>query len=229
MKPYYERDGITIYHGDCREILPGLVADALVTDPPYGVSLGSHKAASETRSGYLVKSGYLSYDDTDENLRSIVVPSIIAALQCVNGRGIVFCAGNKIGAFPEPSCVGGVYLPAGCGRTRWGFQNLSLCMFYGVAPDLKNGARATVIVGTASAEPSIHPCPKPLAWMTWAVGLASCDGETVLDPFMGSGTTLVAARDMRRRAIGIEIEERYCEVAAKRLAQNVLPFFSESS
>jgi site-specific DNA-methyltransferase (adenine-specific) len=67
-----------------------------------------------------------------------------------------------------------------------------------------------------------HPCPKPLRWMTWATSLASLPGETVLDPFAGSGTTLLAAKSLGRRAIGIEIEERYCEIAAQRCSQEVL-------
>jgi site-specific DNA-methyltransferase (adenine-specific) len=74
-----------------------------------------------------------------------------------------------------------------------------------------------------TADKTDHPCPKPYGWMAWAICLASEDGETVLDPFMGSGTTLRAAKDLGRKAIGIEIEERYCEIAAKRMRQEVLP------
>lgn len=70
---------------------------------------------------------------------------------------------------------------------------------------------------------SEHPCPKPEEFMRWLVGRVSLPGQTVLDPFMGSGSTLRAAKDLGRRAIGIEIEERYCEIAVKRLAQGVLP------
>ena len=221
MTPYYDHAGVTIYHGDCREILPSISADVLITDPPYGVNLGDHRGANETRSGYLVKSGYASYQDTDANLRAIVVPGITAALSIVK-RGVVFCAGSKIGAFPEGSCVGGVYLPAGCGRTAWGFQNLALAIFYGSAPGLEKGAKATVIRSTASAQKTGHPCPKPLPWMSWLVQLASQEGETIIDPFMGGGTTLRAAKDAGRRAIGIEIEEKYCEIAAKRMSQETL-------
>jgi len=69
-----------------------------------------------------------------------------------------------------------------------------------------------------------HPCPKPLEWMIWAMQLGSMEGEIVLDPFAGSGTTGRAAKDLRRKAILIEREEHYCEIAASRMAQMVLPF-----
>jgi len=223
VTPYYEADGITIYCGDCRAVLPGIAADVTVTDPPYGIGLGDHQGTALRHDGHhLVKQGYVSYDDTDENLRTIVVPAISTALAITNGRGAVFVAGGKIGAFPEPACVGGIYLPSGCGRTCWGFTNFWPCLMYGGAPDLQKGSRHTVLKSTEAVKPNGHPCPKPIGWITWIVDLASRTGETVLDPFMGSGTTLVAAKQLGRRAIGIEREERYCEIAVRRLAQGVL-------
>lgn len=223
MKPYYEQDGITIYHGDCRDVLPTLRADALVTDPPYGVNLGSHGGALDGRASHvLVKAGYATYDDTPENFVSVVVPAITAALGLVE-RGIVFCAGHMMWHLPRPSAVGGVFLPAAVGRCARGYNSFAHALLYGVAPDLNKGARAIGIASTERAAPSIHPCPKPESWMRWAVSLVSRPGELVIDPFMGSGTTLRAAKDIGRRAIGIEIDERYCEIAAKRLSQGVLP------
>ena len=81
-----------------------------------------------------------------------------------------------------------------------------------------------MISSTAAANANGHPCPKPLKTMKWAVNLGSEPNDTILDPFMGSGTTLRAAKDLGRKAIGIEIEEAYCEIAANRMAQEVFAF-----
>jgi site-specific DNA-methyltransferase (adenine-specific) len=224
VTPYYQQDGITIYHGDCREVLPSITGDALVCDPPYGVNLGRHAAAKETR-GWLAKGAYESYDDSPANFKSVVIPAIEMALTVVS-RGLVFSTATGLRELPPYNALGCVYLPAGMGRTCWGFQNLAVCALYGVAPDLHKGARPTGISSTAHADDVQHPCPKPYEWMVWAVQLASRHGEMVIDPFAGSGTTLEASKNLGRRAIGIEIEERYCEIAATRLQQRVLPFLA---
>jgi site-specific DNA-methyltransferase (adenine-specific) len=224
MKPYYQDDYATIYHGDCRKIMPRLLTvHAVITDPPYGVNIGQHGGASEGRKDHvLVKRGYASYEDSPENYEAVVVPAITIALGMAD-RGLVFCAGHMAWSLPRPAAIGGVFLPAATGRCAWGYSSFSHCLLYGKAPDLHLGAKAIGIRSTDTAGPSGHPCPKPETWMRWAVGLVTRVGETILDPFMGSGTTLRAAKDLGRRAIGIEIEERYCEIAAKRLAQEVLP------
>ena len=109
------------------------------------------------------------------------------------------------------------------GRNRWGWSNLIHCLLYGTAPGLEKGAKPTAIAKTATAEKNGHPTVKPLPWISWAVGLGSRATDTILDPFMGSGTTLRAAKDLGRKAIGVELEEKYCEIAARRLSQEVLP------
>ncbi len=175
------------------------------------------------RSGVgLKKHGYLSYDDTPENLCLTVVPAIKTALS-MSKRAMVFCAGFRIWDFPRADCVTAVYIPAGSGRLPWGFQNLAHILLYGKAPNLHLGSRNTVLRSTEQCDDCGHPCPKPMGWMRWATDLGSLWGETILDPFMGSGTTLRAAKDLGRKAIGIEIEEKYCEIAAKRMEQEVLP------
>ena len=207
----------TLYLGDCLEILPTLPkVDAVVTDPPYGVNLGAHGAANEKRPQFLAMRPYESYEDTEENLLAVVVPAVTEALQRAE-RGVVFCAGHNAWHFPRASAIGGVFLPAACGRNNWGFQSISHCLFYGKAPDLQNGSKATAIRSTETSEKSDHPCPKPTGWMVWAVDLATRLGETVLDPFMGSGTTGVACAQLGRRFIGIEIEPRYFDIACRRI------------
>ena len=222
--PVWERGGIQVWNADCRDVLPRIAADVLITDPPYGVNLGTHGGANDGRRDHvLVKGGYASYDDTPENFDRVVVPAIHRAL-AITERGLVFCAGHMAWRLPEPAAIGGVFLPAACGRTVWGYNSFAHCLLYGKAPDLHRGAKPIGIVSTATVEPTGHPCAKPLPWMRWAVALASRPGETVLDPFMGVGTTLLAAKHLGRRAIGIEIDPYYCQQAIERLEkQDVLP------
>jgi len=222
MKPYYSHARITIYHGDCRDVLPDVTADVLVTDPPYGMSLGKHGGANDVRSRELRRGAYASYDDTPENYRDIIAPAIELALSRVV-RGAVFGPAPSIWSLPPPDALGAIYIRAANGHSPWGFQNLAPVLLYGTAPNLNLGAHNTVFIARGKADPSCgHPCPKPVEWLTWLVDLATLPGDVVIDPFMGSGTTLRAAKDLGRRAIGIDIEERYCEIAVKRLAQEVL-------
>ena len=222
MTPYYDHAGITIYCADCRDVLPNVAADVLITDPPYGVSLGANVGAKDGRKGHvLLKGKYASYDDTPENFRAVVVPAVKMALEMVS-RGLVFCAGHMAFDLPRPDAIGGVFLPSATGRCAWGFNSFAHCLLYGAAPDLNLGSHPIGIRSTATVEKNGHPCPKPVEWMRWAVSLAARPTDVVIDCFAGSGTTLVAAKNSGRRAIGIEIDERYCEIAAKRLAQEVM-------
>jgi site-specific DNA-methyltransferase (adenine-specific) len=221
VTPYYNEGGITIYHGDCRDVLQDLYADVLITDPPYGLNLG---VANDPRGGAhgLGRAGFASYEDTPENFHAIVVPALTGALSRVR-RGLVFASGTGVRALPPYQALGGIFLPAGVGRNCWGFQQFSFCAFYGVAPDLHKGARPTGFSSWETVQMNGHPTPKPYGWMMWAVTLASRPGEMILDPFCGSGTTLAAAKQCGRRAIGIELEERYCELAVRRVRQGALP------
>lgn len=222
MKPYYDDGQIQIWHADCRDILPILPAvDFLLTDPPFGLELG--KANNPQRNGgyggHLGKRGYSGYDDTYENFVSIVVPVLSTVIQRV-GRAAVF-SGPHMHEQMKPTAVGGIFSPAATGRTPWGSKNFLPVLFYGNPPGAGQH-RPTVLYSTDSAEPNGHPCPKPLSWLRWLVALGSRPGELILDPFMGSGTTLRAAKDLGRRAIGVEINEEYCERAVMRLQQSVM-------
>lgn len=215
MKPYYEDGSVVIFHADCRDV--EWSADVLVTDPPYGVGLGGTAGAGGKHG--LVRGAYATYDDSYENYVESIVP-VIEDLLGVVKRGAVF-SGPHLQELPKAAAIGGIYCPAGAGRHPWGFKTFLPLMLYGTYPMLQKGARPNVIQSTARAEENGHPCPKPLSWMRWVVELVSLPGEVVIDPFMGSGTTLRAAKDCGRRAVGIDLDERYCEIAARRMGQEV--------
>jgi len=222
MKPYYSEDGITIYHGDCMEIIPQLGnVDFVCTDPPYGVGLGIENNQTKD-SSHLAKRGYASYDDSYGNFTSLIVPRLNAAIEKA-GRAAVF-TGPHLHEQAKPCAIGGIWHPAAVGRTPWGSKNFLPVLFYGTPK--KAGLHRPTVIRSTTAVTGIngHPCPKPIEWVRWLLLMGTDSGDVVLDPFMGSGTTLRAAKDLGRRAIGIEIEERYCEIAAKRLSQSVLDF-----
>lgn len=210
----------TLYLGDCREILPTLGrVDAVVTDPPYGIAFKG-KVTKDTQRN----DTYISYDDTPEHFVSIVVPALETALALAK-RGAIMCANRSAHLLPAPSDIGGIFAPTGAGVSPWGFICFHAVMFYGVSPYMAagKGSRPTAISishpgGHITGERSIdHPCPKPVAYMDWLVETASLPGDTILDPFMGSGTTGVACARLGRKFIGIEIEPRYFDIACRRI------------
>lgn len=228
MTPYYEDDAVTIYHGDCRELVASVAADVVITDPPYGVNLttktSDYRQSRAFDNGESLRASVL-YPDDPETIRELIA-AVIAPLVERVGRALIFPGTRLLHSYPQPAAIGGVFTSNGAGQSSWGFQCLHPILYYGSDPFLADG-RGSRPNGFATEQPNRegldHPCPKPLSWMRWSVARASRPGETVLDPFAGTGTTLRAAKDHGRRAIGIEIEERYCEIAARRCAQEVLP------
>lgn len=205
--------------GDCMEILPKIGRfDAVVTDPPYGVNIGGKDIGGNWRnnSGHgLSKGMYLSHEDTYESFVENIVPRINAGIDSAS-RAAIF-TGPHIHEQKKPDAIGGVYCPAACGRHQWGFKNFLPLLLYGKHPSLQEGARyPTAIKSSATSENNGHPCPKPLEWMIWAINLASLPGNTVLDLFMGSGTTGVACIKTGRQFTGIEIDEKYYDIAVRR-------------
>lgn len=212
MTPYYDEDGITIYHEDCREVLPELEPGPRLAfaDPPYGV-------------GY--KYGEAYEDTGDEDYLPLVLGAFkeltrIAQTVCVT-PGMRFAY-----AYPPPKWMLAWFKP---GSTRQsslgGFNEWEPILLYGENKRMYHDAlRLPDAANHAVGPASEHPCPKPLRLLTWIVENLSDVGDTVIDPFAGSGTTLHAAKQLNRKAIGIEIEERYCEIAVQRLARGVLEF-----
>lgn len=221
VTPYYEDDYCTIYHGDAFELAPLLAAqvDAVVTDPPYGVGLEYGEAVDDS-------------PELVDRIASELVPALTAACPVV----LVTPGIRNVYRYPEPRHIGAwVHAPGGNGSSGpWGFNGWQPILFYGKCPYLSagKGRRPDLLVHNmagflhARLERAAggHPCPKPDSISKWLIVRATPEeGMTVLDPFMGSGSFLAAAKYSGRKAIGIEIEERYCEIAARRLAQEVLP------
>ncbi len=221
MKPYYEDDAVTIYHGDCLEILPTVSADFLLTDPDYGVGM--------------------AYGD--EPLDAEAAESLLAlALSDIHtDHGLMFWSGswgrlrviepllNNIGWAIKH--FGIWYKPNGAGASGNGFARRFETWFWitqdGFEKKVAEWARLPDCIDVSRvhrqmAEGVGHPSQKPEELIRRMVRFFTMPTDTILDPFMGSGTTLRAAKDLGRKAIGIEIEERYCEIAAKRMAQTVM-------
>jgi len=199
----------------------------MLTDPPYGVKaeLNSKtaKRSAWSISGERKKNAYGQCEDSPDYVRSIVIPIINVALNHIK-RAIITPGNRCLTLYPMPDSFGVFYQPASSGLQRWGRCDAQPILYYGAYPyeSRKIPGQSCSYVLTESPESNGHPCPKPIdAWMKLMVA-GSLPGETVVDPFMGSGTTLRAAKDLGRKAIGIDIDESYCEIAAKRLAQQVL-------
>ena len=217
----------TLYLGDCMDILPTLgKVDCVITDPPYGIGLvkktSDFRGSKHFDNGETLKASVV-YNDQPEAIQRLirgVMPLILAGAD----RAVVFCGPAMLWNYPEPAAVGSVYLPNGAGRCAWGFQCMQPILFYGkdiYLQDGKGGRANSFRTEQPNLEKIDHPCPKPLPWMVWAVNRASRRNEAVLDPFMGSGTTGVAAIQLGRKFIGIEREERYFEIACRRIEQAV--------
>jgi len=146
------------------------------------------------------------------------VPAIKLALK-LSARAAVFI-GPHIHELPKFDALGGVYCSAATGRHQWGFKNFLPVLFYGTYPDLHKGAHyPTVIASNETAEKNGHPVPKPVGWMRWLVALTTRRAETVIDPFMGSGTTGIAAIEQGRKFTGIERERKYFDIACERISR----------
>ena len=219
IEPYYSDNGIVIYNADCRDVLPQLEhVDLILTDPPYGVDLG--KKRNNQR---FDRQTYLQGTDTAD----VVIPLVNEVIQiCLQrAKRTVMTPGVKnMFAYPQPSHVGSFYYPAASGCNSWGFSCWQPIYFYGKDPYGGKGSQPDSYMATLAAVKNGHPCPKPTDQWKWLLKRCSLPGEIVCDPFLGSGTTLVAALALQVKAIGIEIEEKYCEIAAKRMAQSTFDF-----
>lgn len=205
MKSYYEDSAVTIYHGDCCEILPELdvKVDLVLTDPPYNV--GKDYCDGDKRN---------DYQEWCQQWFDMMPMPMLFTPGMVN-LSMWF-------QISHPTWVCAWIKPNQCSPSRVGGFNIwePILVFGKLTKRIPQDAWVMSIGQQVQAEG--HPCPKYLPFWKKLVVTCTEEDNTILDPFMGSGTTLRAAKDLGRKAIGIEIEERYCEIAAERMAQEVL-------
>lgn len=214
MRPYYEDEAVTIYHGDARQIAEVRSDDVIISDPPFGIGYASGWS-KETRDHANAIAGDATTELRDWMLNNFAKDGPLAAfatIRCVPPfppRGTLIwdkgeCAGMGDLAFPwKPN-----YEVIWIWGDGWAGNRTTSVLRGSFVPNTSSGGRS-------------HPHEKPV-WLLAELIKKAPPGR-IVDPFMGSGTTLRAAKDLGRRAIGIEIEEKYCEIAAKRMAQEVLP------
>ena len=238
--PYYDHAGITIYHGDSKDVLTGLplyVAEGykvLITDPPYSLpwKYGRNKGPNSNR-----------LMEFDFNNKGAATPDIVEVLDlCFHAIEAlhIFCGDIQYGYIAERALTHRMTVkpwawvkdcPPPAAPGNWWTSGFELAMYgfkQGAWFGDSNPARRNVYHSDTyrHGQPGKvdHPTQKWLPMIRFIVeSIAPPDG-LVLDPFMGSGTTLRAAKDLGRKAIGIELEERYCEISAKRLSQEILPW-----
>jgi hypothetical protein len=211
-QPYYSDALVTLYHGDCREITEWLAAEVLVTDPPYGDSYTSNKPG--------VHRGKVIANDDSERTRD-------DALALWGNRRPSLVFGSWKSTPPEGTKTALVWdkgLGAGMGDLSVPWKpNWELIYVIGAG---FHGHRGTSIITgrmvTWASKGRDHPNQKPTGLILKL--LDKCPPGAISDPFAGSGSTLVAAKQLGRRSVGVEIEECYCELIARRLDQGVLPF-----
>jgi site-specific DNA-methyltransferase (adenine-specific) len=233
MTPYYSDDYVTIYHGDCREILPGLDGcDMVLTDPPF-----SAKTHDNAKSNKGSRHGIKSIDFKSIDFKSIDFEEVRNAITAARSRrwSVMTVDFRHAARFEDHPPTGHELVRVGAwvktnpmpqisaDRPASGWEAIA----YLHRADMKKewnggGCHGNYISNVDNT--TAHPTSKPISMVRSFVERFSLGGDLVLDPFMGGGTTLRAAKDLGRKAIGIELDERYCEIAAKRCAQEVLDF-----
>lgn len=210
MKPYFSDGTVTIYHGDCAVISPQLGAfDLLCTDPPYGIGEARGKNKSRTKLAKSRDYGVSDWDDAPPSGELIASLRSFARWQCIFG-------GNYF-SLPPSSCW--LVWDKENGENDFADCELAWTNWPKAVRRIRHMWHGMLRKG---GEERYHPTQKPLAVMSWAIDLCPERPTTVIDPFMGSGTTLRACKDLGISCVGIEREEKYCEIAARRLAQQTL-------
>lgn len=218
MKPYYQDEAVTIYHGDCREILPEVEADVLVTDPPYGMGYGPRGAYNKHTGKWSAAPPKISGDNSTSIRDEVLLlwgdapAAVFGTWRQPRPAGVQHrLIWWKQGATPGPIRAAFMLQDEEIYILGKGWRTSS--------PPLRSVLATTE--GRSHAVSQIgHPTPKPIGLMERLID--RCPAGIIVDTFAGSGSTLMAAKNLGRKAIGIELEERYCEIAAQRCAQDVL-------
>lgn len=227
--PYYSDEWVTLYHGDCREVLPMLPrgsVDLVLTDPPFFMPATHYQSRTQWQR---------SWGDTSvlAAFWGVVLDSVIPLMRAT-GHLISFCNGDSYPVFyPEVyrrfdtmKCIVWDKGSIGMGRVWRNQHELLLAARWETSTFVEIGGSRSDII-KAKIIPSserTHPVEKPTSLLAPLIEPTTLPGALILDPFAGTGSTVLAARMAGRRSIGIEAEERYCEIAAKRLAQDVFDF-----
>lgn len=223
MKPYYSDDYVTLYHGDCLKVTEWLAADVLVTDPPYGIGWDRPETAGAKNTWY--NTGIKGDENTEARDRALELwgaekPALVfGSLRADWPEGT-----RQTLVFQKPSATAsgmfGAFLPW---RKDWE-PIFVLGSDWPKVPSVNSSVVATNALSAGGysgyATKTGHPHTKPIDVLEKLI--TACPPGVVADPFAGSGSTLVAAKRLGRRAIGVELEEKYCEIAARRLSQDVL-------
>ena len=218
MKPFYQDEWVTIYYGDCREILPSLPkVDLVLTDPPYGVDI-----ASKDRVGGSVLANNTQHIVSDWDKERLDQSMVDLILQSAYTQMIF--GGNYIADLLPPSPCWLIWNKRG----DYPSNNFADCELIWTSMDkpsriYKYFWQGMLQQDMKNKERHYHPTQKPVSLMKWCI-LQANQPQVILDPFLGSGSTIRAALDLNRKCIGIEIEEKYCEIAAKRCSQGVMKF-----
>jgi DNA modification methylase len=231
MKPYYEHAGIQIFHANCREILPSIYYDAVVTDSPWGTATGTDSRRFTRKTSPFWENVDNSKVRAHEKIQNDTKPFRLAdwieePRQWLDGPLIMWGANHFAHELP----ISGGWLiwdkrqgAEDMAEKGWplGEAELAWTNLIGTTRVFRN--LWSGLLRSSEKGEFYHPTQKPVGLMLWCFSFLPDDAVVVLDPFMGAGSTLVAAKLAQKQAIGIEIEERYCEIAAKRLSQEVLP------
>jgi site-specific DNA-methyltransferase (adenine-specific) len=224
ITPYFQDESCTIYHGDCRDILPQLPKiDLVLTDPPYSIK--------HTDGGGFAAACFFYREGALEGMTDFVLQDYAAVL-AVSVQLVAFHSRDQIleygqwiretfGHYDLHFWAKTNAIPFTHNTWKSDLEYIALGWrekhHQPVSQELKNKA---YISGIETGQ--LHPAQKPIELMSKYISVLTTEGQTILDPFMGSGTTLRAAKDLGRRSIGIEIEEKYCAIAVERLRQAVL-------